>query len=81
MKKQLAVIAIGGNSLIKHREKQTVEDQYNAICETTKHLADLVELDYQLVITHGNGPQVGFITLRPETAMHQMVLHIVPLST
>lgn len=81
MKKQLAVIAIGGNSLIKHREKQTVEDQYNAICETTKHLADLVELDYQLVITHGNGPQVGFIMLRSEIARDQIGLHIVPLSS
>ncbi len=81
MKKQLAVIAIGGNSLIKHREKQTVEDQYNAICETIKHLVDLVELDYQLIITHGNGPQVGFIMLRSEIARDQIGLHIVPLSS
>ena len=81
MKKQIAVIAIGGNSLIKHREKQTVEDQYNAICETTKHLVDLVELGYQLVITHGNGPQVGFIMLRSEIARDQIGLHIVPLSS
>ena len=81
MKKQLAVIAIGGNSLIKHRDQQTVEDQYNAICETIKHLVDLVELDYQLVITHGNGPQVGFIMLRSEIARDQIGLHIVPLSS
>ncbi len=81
MKKQLAVIAIGGNSLIKHRDKQTVEDQYIAICETISHLVDLVELDYQLVITHGNGPQVGFIMLRSEIARDQVGLHIVPLSS
>jgi len=81
VQKQLAVIAIGGNSLIKHREKRTVVDQYNAICETTKHLVDLVELDYQLVITHGNGPQVGFIMLRSEIARNQIGLHIVPLSS
>jgi carbamate kinase len=81
VKKHLAVIAIGGNSLIKHREKQTVEDQYNAICDTIKHLVDLVELDYQLVITHGNGPQVGFIMLRSEIARDQIGLHIVPLSS
>lgn len=81
MKKNLAVIAIGGNSLIKHREKQTVEDQYNAICETIKHLADLVEQGYQLVISHGNGPQVGFIMLRSEIARDQIGLHIVPLSS
>jgi carbamate kinase len=77
----LAVIAIGGNSLIKHRDKQTVEDQYRAICETTIHLAELVELGYQLVITHGNGPQVGFIMLRSEIARREVGLHIVPLSS
>ncbi len=81
MKKPLAVIAIGGNSLIKHRTKQTVEDQYSAICETIRHLVDLVELGYQLVITHGNGPQVGFIMLRSEIARQQVGLHIVPLSS
>lgn len=79
--KQLAVIAIGGNSLIKHRDKQTVADQYRAICETTSHLVDLVELGYQLVITHGNGPQVGFIMLRSEIARKEVGLHIVPLSS
>ena len=77
----LAVIAIGGNSLIRHRDKQTVEDQYRAICETTIHLAELVELGYQLVITHGNGPQVGFIMLRSEIARREVGLHIVPLSS
>ncbi len=81
MNKKLAVIAIGGNSLIKHRTKRTVEDQYLAICETIKHLVDLVELGYQLVITHGNGPQVGFIMLRSEIAREQIGLHIVPLSS
>jgi len=79
--RKLAVIAIGGNSLIKHRDKRTVEDQYIAICETTSHLVDLVEQGYQLVITHGNGPQVGFIMLRSEIARDQIGLHIVPLSS
>ncbi len=79
--KQLAVIAIGGNSLIKYSEKRTVEDQYMAICETTHRLVDLVEQGYQLVITHGNGPQVGFIMLRSEIAREQVGLHIVPLSS
>jgi len=81
VRKKLAVIAIGGNSLIKHRSKQTVEDQYHAICETMTHLVDLVEMGYQLLITHGNGPQVGFITLRSEIAREQVGLHIVPLSS
>ncbi len=81
MARQIAVIAIGGNSLIKHRSRQTVEDQYQAICETIRHLADLIEHGYQLVITHGNGPQVGFIMLRSEIARKQIGLHIVPLSS
>ena len=78
---KLAVIAIGGNSLIKHRSRQTVADQYRAICETIRHLVDLVEHGYQLVITHGNGPQVGFIMLRSEIARKEIGLHIVPLSS
>ncbi len=81
MANQIAVIAIGGNSLIKHRSQQTVEDQYRAICETIRHLADLIEHGYQLVITHGNGPQVGFIMLRSEIARKEIGLHIVPLSS
>ncbi len=81
MTRQFAVIAIGGNSLIKHRSLQSVEDQFRAICETSSHLADLVEHGYQLVITHGNGPQVGFIMLRSEIARKEIGLHIVPLSS
>ncbi len=80
-RKKLAIIAIGGNSLIKHRDRQTVEDQFQAICETISHLIELIELDYQLVITHGNGPQVGFIMLRSEIARKEVGLHIVPLSS
>jgi len=79
--RQFAVIAIGGNSLIKHRSLQSVEDQYRAICETSRHLADLVEHGYQLIITHGNGPQVGFIMLRSEIARKEIGLHIVPLNS
>ncbi len=78
---RLAVVAIGGNSLIKHRDRQSVADQYQAICETSQHLAGLVQQGFQLVITHGNGPQVGFIMLRSEIARRRLGLHIVPLSS
>lgn len=61
MSRKLAVIAIGGNSLIKHRDKQSVEDQYLALCETMEHIADVIQQGWQVLITHGNGPQVGFI--------------------
>jgi len=77
--KKVAVVAIGGNSLIKDKEHQTVEDQYNAIRETAQHIRKIVEQGYEVVITHGNGPQVGFILLRSEVAKREIGLHPVPL--
>jgi carbamate kinase len=71
------VIAIGGNSLIKDKNHQTVPDQYAALAETCKHIADLIQRGYEVVITSGNGPQVGFILRRSELARHE--LHEVPL--
>lgn len=73
----LVLIAIGGNSLIKDREHRTVLDQYRAAGETSQHIAPLANAGYRLVVTHGNGPQVGFILLRSELARD--VLHQVPL--
>lgn len=78
MKKKV-LIAIGGNSLIKSKELQRVEDQHQAIRETIKHVADLVEEGYQTLISHGNGPQVGFIMHRSEIARKAIGLHPVPL--
>ena len=79
MKKKLAFIAIGGNSLIKSKELQKVEDQHDAIRETVAHVAELVDQGYQTVISHGNGPQVGFIMRRSEVARQATGLHLVPL--
>ncbi len=79
MNNQLAFIAIGGNSLIKSKDLQTVEDQHQAINETICHVADLIKQGYQVVISHGNGPQVGFIMLRSEVARRETGLHLVPL--
>ncbi len=75
----LVVIAIGGNSLIKDSQHQTVLDQYKAAGETSEHIAGIVEKGYRVVITHGNGPQVGFVLLRSELAKD--VLHELPLDT
>ena len=75
----LVVIAIGGNSLIKDAQHATVFDQYKAAGETSDHIARIVAEGYQVVITHGNGPQVGFILLRSEMAKE--VIHQVPLDT
>lgn len=77
--KDLVVIAIGGNSLIKDPKHMTVLDQYRACGETSEHIAGIVEQGYRVLITHGNGPQVGFILLRSEIA--RQVLHEVPLDS
>ena len=77
MRAKRAVVAIGGNSLIRDKQHQTVADQYEAMKETTASIADLVESGWQVAITHGNGPQVGFILRRSELSRHE--LHEVPL--
>jgi carbamate kinase len=79
MSKQIAVIAIGGNSLIKDAAHQTVEDQYDAATETCRHIADMIEAGYEVIIGHGNGPQVGFILRRSEIAAKAEGMHEVPL--
>ena len=74
----LVVIAIGGNSLIKDGEHMDVLDQYRAAGETSQHIAPIVNKGYRVVVTHGNGPQVGFVLLRSELAKD--ILHQVPLA-
>ncbi len=76
---KLAVLAIGGNSLIKDKQHETVEDQYKAVCETAKHIVGMVEQGFDVVVTHGNGPQVGFILRRSEIAHEVAGMHPVPL--
>ncbi len=76
---KLAVIAIGGNSLIKDKQHMQVNDQYDAICETVKYITDIIEEGYEVIITHGNGPQVGFIMRRSEIAEEIEHMHPVPL--
>jgi len=74
MKSNLTVLAIGGNSLIKDSRSVSLQDQYEAVKETTRYIADLIEKGFNLVITHGNGPQVGFIYRRGELAQHELPL-------
>ena len=75
--KKVAVVAVGGNSLIKDKNRQTIPDQFDAAKESMKHIADMIEAGWDVVITHGNGPQVGFILRRSELSAHE--LHEVPL--
>ena len=77
--RKVAVVAIGGNSLIKDKNHQTVQDQYLAAKETTFHIADMIEQGWDVAIGHGNGPQVGFILRRSEIAHRVEGLHELPL--
>ncbi len=72
-----AVVAIGGNSLIKDEKRRTVQDQYEAAGETCRHIAGMIKAGWDVAVTHGNGPQVGFILRRSELSRHE--LHDVPL--
>lgn len=76
---KLAVVAIGGNSLIKDEAHKSVPDQFNAVRETAVHIAEMIAQGWNVVVTHGNGPQVGFILLRSEYSRN--VLHTVPLDS
>ena len=76
-----AVIAIGGNSLIKDKEHITVPDQYQAAKETCHHIAGMIEQGWTVAIGHGNGPQVGFILRRSEIAAKFAGMHEVPLDS
>ncbi|MFH1524594.1 MAG: carbamate kinase [Chloroflexota bacterium] len=78
-KHKVAVIAIGGNSLIKDPKCVSVEDQEQALRETSHHVADMIEAGWDVAIGHGNGPQVGYILRRSEIAAKVEGLHEVPL--
>lgn len=77
-KGKLVVIAIGGNSIIKDPKNPGIARQWDAVRQTTDRIAEVVAAGYQVVITHGNGPQVGYILRRGEIAAKQGI-HDVPL--
>jgi len=74
MESRLAVLAIGGNSLIKNKDSISMAHQYQAVRETSAYMADLIAEGLNLVITHGNGPQVGFLYRRGELSRHELPL-------
>ncbi len=76
---KLAVVAIGGNSITKAGQRGTIPEQYANARETASHIAVMIEKGWDVVITHGNGPQVGNILLRAELA--STVLPNLPLDT
>ena len=67
-----AVVAFGGNALVTDAEHDSIPQQYETVCRTVPHLADMIEQDWRLVVSHGNGPQAGFILRRSELAKDEV---------
>src|SRR3989454_4168960 len=72
MSKPIAVVAVGGNALIRDNQHVALQDQYDAVCATATHVGDMIAAGWNVVLTHGNGPQVGFILRRSEIADGQV---------
>ena len=70
--KKIAVVAVGGNALIRSREEVSLDAQYQAVQETARHVVSLIDAGWRVVLTHGNGPQVGFILRRSEIARNDV---------
>ena len=68
MQEKCIVIALGGNALLQRGQKGTFDEQYGNVNRTVTDIADLIERGYKIVLTHGNGPQVGATLLRHEAA-------------
>ncbi|MDQ7778645.1 MAG: carbamate kinase [Planctomycetota bacterium] len=76
-RKKLLLVALGGNALLKRGQQGTISEQEHTAAETCGHLMCLVRQGFNLVITHGNGPQVGNILLKNEAAAN--MLPVMPL--
>lgn len=74
---KVAIVAVGGNALIIDKQHEDVPSQVIAVDETCKHIADMIERGWNVIVTHGNGPQVGFILRRNELAYPEV--HMTPL--
>lgn len=68
----VTVLAIGGNSLIRSKDRSSFADQLAATAETCRHIAEIVAAGHEVVVTHGNGPQVGFILIRSHLARNRL---------
>ena len=79
MKKKLAVIALGGNALLRGNEVGTIDEQEKNTFDTCKQLVDLIKKDFNIIITHGNGPQVGNILLRNEAGYDKYKIPQMPM--
>lgn len=66
------MLAVGGNSLIRSKDKTSFADQLQSVRDTSRHIADLVEAGNEVVVTHGNGPQVGYILIRSHLSRNRL---------
>lgn len=76
---KLAVVALGGNALLRENEKGTIEEQEKHTSETLENLIFLIKEGYNLILTHGNGPQVGNILMRNDAGMEVYGIAQMPL--
>lgn len=72
IKRKTAVVAVGGNALIRDAKRTSLYDQYEAVCLTVPHVVDLIEAGWNVVLTHGNGPQVGFLLRKSELSRNEL---------
>ncbi|HXY83075.1 MAG TPA: carbamate kinase [Candidatus Saccharimonadales bacterium] len=77
MPDRLIVIALGGNALLQRDQKGTFEEQYGNVKKSVAKIAELVQQGYKVVLTHGNGPQVGATLIRHEAAKN--IVPVFPL--
>jgi len=77
--RKLAVIALGGNALIRGDQAGTIEEQEQNVTDTLENLLFLLEEDYHIVISHGNGPQVGNLLMKNDAGEHVYGLPQMPL--
>jgi len=77
--KKLAVVALGGNALLRGNQAGTIDEQEQNSLDTCKKLLKLIDDGYEIVITHGNGPQVGNILLRNEAGYNQFKIPKMPI--
>ncbi len=68
----LAVLAIGGNALIQDRGHESISDQYKLVCGIADDIVSMIEVGWNVIVTHGNGPQIGFVLRRSELAMSEV---------
>jgi len=69
---KLAVVAVGGNALIRDKDHLSIADQFVQASVTAQRIADMIEAGWNVVVTHGNGPQMGFILRRSELSIHEV---------